>query len=333
MKNKIIFLTLLLCAFSVQIKSQGTLTARFDDGINVVIKSRTIPAVSKSDLKDSYEELFIYNHKNTANFIKTNGNHGVIRAFINHSDKISFNYSIDIQPNSDKKTFVVTINPKENQRISGETFDTKDYQSKSLPNYPTNITVNDGDTIVLDILENPKTGAKVQDLIKITGEYKPFGDYFSDLEEPKDFSIEDVQLQLADYKLYLNGRLIEKDFSPSVRSRFIGFEFNRYKEALVLTAVPVQGYDFKKVGVITGNKMVFDYNGDKFEIVSTVPILGLGKKWNLWMANPPREHKDYRIPDNIGFITRSLDKITEFFPSRNQPKKTINILREADKSN
>jgi len=313
MKNKIIYLLLTILIFAIQVKAQNSLAFKFDNGIIVAFKTKTIPPASEKELAKLYKDSGSFMQKDISS---------IQRTYTNDVEKIIFSYGIDIKPNDDGKTFTVSFKPKEKHRIKYEGYDNKDYLTKSLPDYPTNIVVNDGDTIVLDILENPKTGGKIQDLIKITRENRPFDDYFSDLEESKDFTLEDVKLQLANYKLYFNGILIERPMSFSGVSRFFGMEFNQYDKALVLTAIPVPGYDFKKAGIIDGNKMSFTYNGDKFEIVSTVPILGFGKKWNLWMLNPPREYNDYKIPEKIGYITRSLDDIKEFLPANKKDDKS-----------
>ena len=323
--NKLLCVLVSILVISINLKAQDSLAFKFDNGINVAFKSRTIPPASEDELRKQYQESGYFNPKDISS---------IVRTYTNDEDKISFNYGMEIAPNVDGKTFTVTFKAKKNQIIKSDSTDTTAYQTKSLPNYPSNIVINDGDTIVLDILQNPKTGAKIQDLIKITRENKPFDNYFSEFEEPADFSLSDVQLQLADFKLYINGNLVERPSTHSIRARFAGFEFNKYG-LLVLTPTPVKGYDFKKVGVINENKLSFTLNGDKFEIVSSVMILGLGKKWNLWAAVLPREHNDYQIPENIGFITHPSNKMEEFVPtsnSNNNGKKPIIVLRMNDKS-
>lgn len=312
MKNKALYLLISLIIFSIQIKAQDSFACKFDNGIIVAIKSKTIPPASEKELAKLYQE---------SGSFKPNDISSIKRTYTNDVEKIMFSYGMDIKPNDDK-TFTVTFKAEKGSHVqyeddkTKEKYDNKDYVNKNLPNYPSNIVVNDGDTIVLDILENPKTGGKIQDLIKITRENRSFDNYFSELEEAKDFTIEDVKLQLANYKLYLNGKLIKRPKDFSGISRFFGMEFNQYDKALVLSAIPVTGYDFKRVGVIDGNKMLFTYNGDKFEIVSSTPIIGFGKKWNLWMLNPPRAYKDYKIPEIIGFITNSSNKIEDFVESK-----------------
>ncbi len=310
--NKLIYLFLSIITmtfFSNQSRAQDSTTFPFDNGVIVAIKSRTIPPASVQELDKLYYESGSYNSKDISS---------ILRTYTNDEEKVIFAYGIEIKPNEDGKTFNISFTSRKAFRIqyddkkSNKKYDNSDYIDKTLSNYPSNITVNDGDTIVLDILENPKTGGKIQDLIKITREKKPFDNYFDELKEPSDFSIDDIALQLYEYKLYINGKSVERSYKNNTRSKFVGFEFNKYG-ALVLTATPIIGYGFQKLGVVDGYKLNFEFNGDKFEIVSTVPILGLGKKWNLWVLNPPRQHPDYIIPDNIGFITRSLNKIEDFF--------------------
>src|SRR6185295_4890796 len=51
---------------------------------------------------------------------------------------------------------------------------------------------------------------------------------------------------------------------------------------------PREGYEFQKVGLVTGNKIEFTIGGDHFEWLSTAPVLNDGGTWNLWVLHDPK---------------------------------------------
>ena len=46
-----------------------------------------------------------------------------------------------------------------------------------------------------------------------------------------------------------------------------------------------EGANFQKIGVAEGNKISFSYVGDKYEWVSSEPVIAFGGKWNIWVLN------------------------------------------------
>jgi hypothetical protein len=78
-----------------------------------------------------------------------------------------FGYDLVIEtaadaPNKFKVSFKpLSTNPPEQMRLINSAI-------RSLPKYPEDMIVEDGDTIALDILFNPQTKVKIVDLIKIT---------------------------------------------------------------------------------------------------------------------------------------------------------------------
>lgn len=315
MKTKLFYFFMLLLGLSFQIYGQET-ARRFDNGITVAVMSKTIPPVTDPNLLTLAPLL----EKDFTNAKRMN------RSILDTKNKLSYDYSLEVIADEKSDKFTVKFkletenllskaitmmnqtrkeandsgnkNLKEVMDLSGKIFDEvvpmfQGYQPKSLPKYPDEVVVNDGDTIVLDILQDPKTGAKVQDLIRVTRENKKDG-YFVDLEKPRDFSLNDLQMNLEDAQIFINGKLS----NPRVAGNLIAFTGKganvmlvNQEETIVLAPTENQKTKFEKIGTIEDNKLIFTHNGVKYKIVSKVSILGKAGKWNLWGSIQPAVEK------------------------------------------
>jgi hypothetical protein len=121
------------------------------------------------------------------------------------------------------------------------------------------------------------------------------------IDQPKparDFTLYDVALKLTNYRLIINGEVRSGEreinvirgplpsfsvpgkgaFVLSIKSREVD---RRYHKEIGLR----EGATFQKIGVAEGNKISFSYGGDKYEWVSSEPVLPFGGKWNIWVLN------------------------------------------------
>ena len=159
------------------------------------------------------------------------------------------------------------------------------YNATAFPASPQ--FLRDGDTFALDVFHNPRTGTKIVDVIQISLTDPSLRQAASDA--PRDFSPEDVQLKVSDYKLQVNGETVYRStggcagaviwFSLGDRGRF------------VFSLVERPGFKFQKVGAVRQNTVAFEWGGDKYEWESSLPVVGTGGSWNLWVLHDP----DYRV--------------------------------------
>lgn len=150
--------------------------------------------------------------------------------------------------------------------------------------------VAEGDTFALDVLVNPRTGVRIVDIIKVTSDDPRLQEAPASRRPPRDFALADVQLKVTNYKLLLDGETLYQTtsgcagpliwFSLPARGRFI------------FSLVPHAGYDFQKVGTIEHNKIKFTWEGEHYEWVSVLPIVGNGGNWNLWVLYDPRYNSE-----------------------------------------
>jgi|RhiMetdeSRZDD1v2_1073273.scaffolds.fasta_scaffold513117_2 hypothetical protein len=152
------------------------------------------------------------------------------------------------------------------------------YSFTSPPSYPEPIVVNITDMIKIPLWVNAGT------------EWGVIGDQirFAIAKDPppgpaKDFTLDDVKFKFADFRLIINGEVRSgegKDLSldgphPSF--------FVPGKGLFILSIRPREGINFQTIGVAEGNKISFSYGGDKYEWVSSEPVITQGGRWNIWV--------------------------------------------------
>lgn len=267
MKSKILFLMIVMSLLSVSVAAQDELFFKLKGGITVAARMETVPQVADKKYLENLGDYAIWADSTFTRYITDS------------KSKILFGYELEILSENEPGKFRIAIRPL--SRIGLDSL--KDYKVMSIPKYPGDITVNDGDTISLGILENPQTKIEIVEYIKITRADKRFGGYFSERKLPKDFTLDDIQLKLSDFKIFSNN----VKFSENERQVFgqVLFFSVPDKGRFILSPFPQKGYDFQKIGIITDNKLTFTFNGDKYEIFSKSTILGDGGTWNVWVMH------------------------------------------------
>lgn len=105
---------------------------------------------------------------------------------------------------------------------------------------------------------------------------------------PRDFTLDDEPLPLKfalPFKLFVNGR--EHPVGWSIESGSTMWLALRGRGGYTLSLTPCYGYSFKKSGAILDHAIVFQADGDKYELRFSGPIAGPGNAWNLYVMNDP----------------------------------------------
>ncbi len=297
MKNKfllsIIFVQLLFCGFTSKTFSQTESSITILNGITV---AHMIERGAGFSAGGSF-----------------NSKTGVLyQFFFDRNNKTYFGYDLEVISVPDTNRFKLLFKP-----ITGKPHPTwrigKGFRKINLPNLPREIIVNDGDIVSLDIMENPKTKEKIKDFVLVTRKTS-VGPRFADRHIPRDFTLDEVNLKLKKYRVNINGKNAHRSAGISGgniaiyipgRGRFIVSPFQR------------KGYDFKKIGTIINNRLIFSLGGDNYEIVSETSILGEGGKWNVWVKSQP----DYVPPKDSSFSGNDVivqsGSIEGFFERKN----------------
>src|SRR5688572_3888638 len=148
MKNKflaIIAFLIFSCIFTVNLKAQHSSISFNKKGISVVFKVETS---SPETTKQSFGSVYFTGSDETE---KTSRVH---RVLADRESGAYFGYDLVIEAGDAPNKFKVfvrplSINPPETMRLS-------DLTLRSLPKYPEDMTVEDGDTIALELLYNPQ---------------------------------------------------------------------------------------------------------------------------------------------------------------------------------
>jgi hypothetical protein len=215
------------------------------------------------------------------------------RVFVDSRNGMFFGYELLVERAAESGYFWVTVRAlgedylrglRERPAFRGRRLH-PGYNATAFPASPQ--FLRDGDTFALDVFHNPRTGTKIVDVIQVSLTDPSLRQAASD--EPRDFSPEDVQLKVSDYRLKVNGETVYRStggcagaviwFSLGDRGRF------------VFSLVERPGFPFQKVGAVRNNTVAFEWGGDRYEWESSLPVVGAGGNWNLWVLHDP----DYRV--------------------------------------
>ncbi len=205
----------------------------------------------------------------------------VDRFLVDKNGGVYFGYGVEVErlPGSGKlRVLFKPISPRIDQEMRHRWGGP--LRPQTLPRFPSPQVIDDGDTIALTLLVNPQTGAKMVDKLHIsTG-----GSGSSPAPSAsRDFRLEDVQFRFNGYRLLVNGEVVAggENSLLGISGSILGL-FRPGQGTYVLSVLPRTGYAFEKLGVVTDNRLSFSHAGDKYEWISSSPILGIGS-WNLWV--------------------------------------------------
>lgn len=225
-----------------------------------------------------------------SNFVEAGEKPNLVRrVFVDSKDELFFGYELLVESAGSDK-FLVAVRPLSQEYLKQLAARPAFRKRRLHPSYNPSAfmtapqAVGDGDTFALDVLRNPRTGAKIVDVIQIS--LSDAASEESATEEPRDFALEDIQLQVKNYELLIDGESVYKSPGGSLSGPLVWLAL-RDRGRFVFSLVPRAGYDFQKTARLEGNKISFEWGGERFEWVSSEPVVGLGGNWNLWVLHDP----------------------------------------------
>lgn len=327
---------ILICwAYSNATAQYGYL--KLSNGVTVVVKTEINPAPAKNSLGNIYSS-------NSGNVIH--------RILTDRKNKIYFGYDLTLVKEEETGKFRVSIKPlsktpdaimnnsrgtmsratqatratgyNSSSRVSvgrNRTAETNvsnspgytDYTERALPNYPEDFIVADGDTVRLDILENPQTKTKITDVIRITSDPGGFTMISSDDKLIKDFSIDDVIFRLEQPRIYINEREYK---TKSTVAGNVSWVYIHGKGRFIFSIKPVSGYNFQKIGAVKNNQITFDFNGESYKFICRSSVVGLGGNWSLWVMHDPDYQPNYDLSEEDPFVFGAAGSIRNVFDMR-----------------
>lgn len=316
MKNKIL-VKIVLAGIFVVISSvfsnaqEGTGT--FIDGYKIAIKTKNNDGYTvaikteKSPPDDNNQSSDLIRTEETSSGYTIN------RLIIDEKNRIYYGYDYKVIREGKTSKFKISLAPLSVN--PQKFFDAASFTAKNLPEYPAEIIVEDGGSATITILENPQTGAKISDIIKVTTKPNKFASEFAEREKAKDFTIDDIELHLDAPEILINGEKSKIGSSASGNVIYVAFYG---KGRFIFSFVPQPGYNFQKNGVILDNKIMFDYNGESYQFINKSPVLGSGGKWNLWVMFDPDYKPTYQLSPSSPYEVGAADKIEYLFQKKFQ---------------
>lgn len=237
------------------------------------------------------------------------------RVFVDRRGELFFGYELLVEPVAPARQFRVSVRPLSAEYVQRLLARPALRGSRLHPSYnpaafdPRPQLLDDGDTFALDVLRNPRAGTKIVDVVTVTFD-DPRGRVAAESPHPaRDFTLEDVQLRVTGYRLLVGGEQVSRStsgcagalvwFSLSGRGRFI------------FSLVPRPGYDFRKAGTVNHNRITFDWEGERFEWLSSLPVVAGGGNWNLWVLHDPDYSYDLFDGDPAGGATKPGSAVEE----------------------
>jgi hypothetical protein len=283
----------LLCGFSSKGRAQDA-TIRFNDtGLSIAFKAEKVSPNSnrKTVLDDKFYSQM---------YVEKDGNKTLHRVISDRDSGLYFGYDLKVDFDSATGKFSLSIKPLSITPIMEKPL--KDLAVGSLSSYPETLDVEDGDTIKLDILEDPRTKAKIVDVIKvkIVG-VKDNGSQNSNAKNSaagskpsQDFTPEIFQtMKLTNVKIFVNGAEVAS--LGSIVGASVIYFYIPEKGRFIFSLAPHKGYDFQKIGIVENNEISFAANGDNYKLVSSSPVLVAGGSWSLWVLYDPNFRPDARF--------------------------------------
>lgn len=213
------------------------------------------------------------------------------RVFVDAKNHFFFGYELLVETVAASRQFRVTVRPlsEEYLRQLGARPDFSNlklhpsYNASAFSTEPQ--LVGDADTFALDVLRNPRTGAKIVDVIQVSLTDPSKQEAASD-QPARDFALEDVMLKVTNCRLVIDGETVYRSPGGSMGGSLLWFALPG-RGRFVFSLVPRPGYDFRKTAKVERDKISFEWGGERFEWVSSEPVVAVGGNWNLWVLHDP----------------------------------------------
>jgi hypothetical protein len=226
----------------------------------------------------------------TSNLIESEDKPNLLhRVFVDGKNEMFFGYELLVEPVAGMRQFRVTVRPLSDEYLRGlrarPTFQKRrlhpSYNAAAFSTAPQ--LIGDGDTFALDVLQNDSTGTKIVDVIQVTLTDPGLKESASD-SPPRDFAPEDVLMQVTNHKLLINDEAVYRSPGGSLSGSVLWIAMPD-RGRFIFSLVPRPGYDFRKTATIAHNKISFEWGGERYEWVSSAPVVGLGGNWNIYMLH------------------------------------------------
>ena len=148
------------------------------------------------------------------------------------------------------------------------------------------------DVIAVDLMTNQQTGQKIVDYVVIQGPSQGWSfdrlpvqrEFAYTPGTPRDFSVEDANLRLAEPRVSINGKIDETTTTSygEVSGSAVWFSL-RNRGRYILSLVPRPELGFRKAGEVRGTSLTFTLGTDTFALNSAKTIAPGDAPFNLYV--------------------------------------------------
>jgi hypothetical protein len=209
------------------------------------------------------------------------------RVVLDSGQRRYFAYDLLVEPMDGSEALQVRIEPFS---LSGtELADTQmvdpSWTPISLLKYPLVPDVRAGDTVAIDLLENPATGQKVVDYLEFK---RSSAVVIPELPPARDLSLAEVELQIENFRISLNGTVM--DASTRVGGGISGAALWFYlpeRGRFVMSLRPNPKLGFRRAGEVSNRSLTFTEGRERYDIQSTSRIVPAAGRFNLYVLHDP----------------------------------------------
>ena len=284
MRNKFWVLLLLFHCWAIAAGAQNPakrqLVLQVSNGGFVAFRSETPGARSLPD--SSSLAALLYSQAFSGD------NRIIHRVLTDAQNNVVFGYDLWVNADPIARKFSVAVLPAD--EAFRRTF-LKDF-TPSRPNgpfatFPKSTTpqmLDDGDAVSLDLLVNSESGVRIVDVVSVSFDRSTLRESYFE-SAPRDFTLDAVALTVKNYNLKIDDNIVGKSKSSIGASGALLWFYVPERGRFIFSLGPREGYEFKKVAVLDSNRIVFSIGGERYEWLSSDPILPSGGTWNLWVLH------------------------------------------------
>jgi hypothetical protein len=208
------------------------------------------------------------------------------RVVMDRNQRRYFAYDVLVEPKTGSRAFQVRIEPFSRSATElAELQVDPSWTYVPLLKYPLVPDVRPGDSVAIDLLENPTTGQRVVDYFVFK---RSNATAAAELSPVRDLSLDDVELRLDDCRISVNGTVV--DASTRVGGSISGAALWFYlpeRGRFIMSLVPNAKLGFRRAGEVTNALLSFTEGSDRYDIKSTSGIAPAGGRFNLYVLHDP----------------------------------------------
>jgi hypothetical protein len=213
----------------------------------------------------------------------------VVRAF-KLADGRSIIYKLIVKRLENGARFEVLLQAHEPtpEQVEKWSIDPARVENDFLSKYTQPITLNDGDIISLDVILEPRTGAKLVDFFQIsTGEPITRRNPDKLKAEARALTLKDLMLTVVGgNEVRRNGEKLRMG-GGGASGRYIWLGIPQVGRAIFTLDTPPEGSGFEQTAVVNNNQLIFSINGAQYEWISKSRIVPADGSFHVWMKFDP----------------------------------------------